>query len=339
MKWFAANLGTIGMALLLAALTWLYLWNQTTATEELHFAFNPAVLAGEIAHVEYEDNRGVIWRPGQRTPPLKITGSRERIDALKVAARTCAPTFDGGYFTEMEKGSFPYPLRPADFRLPETGLRIEGGLPTLTLRYVKLVEMEVPLDIRVGEDRQGGIALGYYVEKITPTPPTITVAAPADMRQDLQARGLRIQPVLVTGLRQSFTAPGFIQPVPNVRQLKPFTLEVTIQKQPGTPHRIKDVPVHLAGPDEVLRKLRLESPTVVDLEVKGPETVLRSLTAADFYVYLRVDLKPSDIKEPRPVSQSNFRCELLRKVEGEIEITIMPDTPPQNREAKVIVIP
>ncbi len=326
------NLGTLGMALFLACITWVYLWSASSASSDFAYAFNPNVRAEGIASIRFELDGKPIDEG--KDVNVKITGPRAEIDALRGSTLACNPILDSALFKDRQ-GTFSVELRREDFKLRDP-LRLEGSTHRLFVRYVKLVEVEVPV-LATADDIEGRVKVGFRVTAILPQPDKVRVRVPADSAT-AAGDGLPIQKVTVTGQSVSFTAPGYLRLPPNAERLSTFELTVVIERRVDEPRMIGNIPLRLHGPEEIVRRLHLESPQTIDVEVRGPAELVKDLTAGDFAAYVHVDLTEADLVPGSKRVQKDLRC-LLLKTGVEVDITILPTLKPENRQAEVTVLP
>jgi len=329
MKWLSTNGGTVGMSLFLAVLTWIYLWSASSATGDFSYQFNPILPRAErLASIDYFIDDHVLVDIN-----VKLTGPRNEIDALRASTPPCSPILDAALF-QADKGEFLLDLRREDFKLRDP-LRLEGHAPRIRIRYVKLVEKEVPI-LATADDIEGRVKVGFRVTRVSPQPEKVRVRCAADL--DL-SNGIPIQKVTVTNYSTTFNVPGVLRLPKGVERLTPFDLTVVVERRIDEPRTISNVPLRLFGPEEIVQRLHLDSPTTIDIEVRGPAEVVKDLVAADFVAYVDVDLTSADIVEPGPRVQNNLFCHLKKKVDAVIEVTVMPGVKAENRQAKVTVLP
>lgn len=330
MKWIIANLGSIGMALFLAVITWVYLWAEAASTVELRLPFAPQARAENIARIDYALN-GESFLPSDGIT-AKFIGPRAQIEAVERGLPPCVPIFDAARFAQ-DKASFTYEIQPKDFALPDT-IRFVGKQPILTVTYVKLVEQLVPV-LATADNVEGRAMLGFRVQKIIPRTEKVRVLAPADA--DYSA-GLPIENVRLAAQNNTFTAPGRLKLPPGVRRLEDFFLDVVVVPRPDI-RVYSGIAVHLLGPNEIVRRLQLESPLTIDISVTGPLEILEKLGPGDFAAYAEAEIAPAELVAGARLTLKTIRCHLKRKVEGQIDITPMHEVKPENRQAVVLVLP
>ncbi len=332
MKWINANAGTMGMSLFLALLTWVYLWSTSSSTGDFRYEFKPIVRGAErLASVSYEVD-GKDLHEGD-TIPVKITGPRTEIERLRGSTPVCSPILEASSFTEPE-GNITIDLLRDHFKLPDI-LRLEGAPGRIVVKYVKLVEVEVPI-LATADDIEGRVKPGFRVTRIVPQPDKVRMRVPADSAH-AKGQSIPIQKVTVTNQSATFTAPGYVRLSAGMERVSTFELTVVIERRVDEPRVIPNVPVRLLAPEDVRDRLHLESPTAVDVEVRGPSEITKDLGANDFTVYVEVDLTKDT--PPGKYPQRNLFCHLKKKVDAEIDIVIMPGVKPENLQAEVTVLP
>jgi hypothetical protein len=179
---------------------------------------------------------------------------------------------------------------------------------------------------------------GFRVTRLLPQPDKVRVRVPADSDY-ATGRGMPIQKVTVTNQSATFTAPGYVRLPPNAERLSGFELTVVIERRVDEPKIIPGIPLNLVGPEEIVRRLHLESPQTIEIEVRGPAESIKDLTAGDFRAYVDVDLTQADLEPGTKRAQKRLFCHLQRKIDADIDITILPAVKPENRQAEVSVLP
>jgi hypothetical protein len=330
------NLGTKAMALLLAVLTWSYLYTQGVGTKDIEFEFLPAPLDPEVfASVTYSAG-GRTLAPGAQVT-VRVTGPKFDVGNhalrthkfFKVDVRVDAkdlPQPQGTYTVSLTRDNYTIPGQDISFE-PLFGSQIK-------VDYVRYREKPLEL-VATPFDTQGRPKVGFKIESITPIPPKVLAWVPADIAD--QVDRVRIRPVPVEDKEVSFTADGDIEPAARARNIKPrdaFRVDVKIVSTPSTRAFTADLLVN-ATP-EVLRKVKLETPSV-KIQLQGPEDLLREAPDAAFRPYVLVTAGDVATPGPKLIKEAALGCHIDAKYQGKIRVVLMPDDRPENREVKITV--
>ncbi|MEG1606466.1 MAG: CdaR family protein, partial [Clostridia bacterium] len=144
---------------------------------------------------------------------------------------------------------------------------------------------KLPITARVGEMVSGQVPEGYEIASVEVSPAQVVAAADPALLAELET--LTIEPVNVTGARQTFTTIARINTLKGIKNLSSAEVSVTvhIREQPltkrftGVALRPTNVPALL---DVRLARER------VDVKVTGPYSVVRGLVRSD--IQASVDL-------------------------------------------------
>ncbi len=333
MTWLREYLGTIAMALLLAVLTWVWLYSESTVSRPLDFELKPQISI-ELADIKYE----IRMDRGQTVPVVdgrirvEISGPRLIVDSQR-SAFPCAPRIDDSDFS-ANQGAVPVRLKIEDFPIPPT-VTIKQ-LPTLVIHYVKYIEKNVAIAASPS-DVEGDLPAGYRVTAVRARPATVALRVPANLLESFPT-ALPIERVRTAGRTSSFEAGGSLQLPTGVRETQGFVLDVTIEKVPVL-WTVGGVELSIAGRDEVVRRLKLRGPRAIQVTLQGPAELEKNVTAADLFAYVRV--RPDQDLKISPIALTEFGCEIVnpRFRESVQVVTVMSDVEPKNRQAEVDVLP
>jgi len=331
-RYLTANFATMLMAFFLALLTWIYLFTQGNGYSETEVQFLPRVDAKELASVQYEDEQGRELYP-ERALRIRVLGPKVDIANLRPNDYTCEFRIDAKDFKGTQ-GVFRRSLTRADFNL-RTSISVDP-LPSVTVRYVRYEERTLELQA----DRnsyEGSLRPGYEIESITPIPHRIRARVPAD-RPGVDKIWIRNVPV--EGKTESFSIPGWslstLASDLKIQPLEPFAVDVKMALRPATKQFPADLLVS-AKPD-ALKRIDLQTRTVT-IEIRGPEELVQEAAQrqAMFVPYIVVTDKDM---EPGTKNISEFGCHILEpRFQGKVEVVLMPDVKPENRQAKITVLP
>ncbi len=325
MTWLREYLGSIAMALLLAVLTWAWLYSESTATRSIEFEFKPQI-GVELAESDFAVQDGVL-REGRIR--VDITGPRAIVDAQRSGGFPCAPAVPNASFS-AEQGTVTLSLKREDFSIPPT-VAIKA-LPTVLIAYVRYVDLKVDLEARPA-DLEDDPPPGWRVVSIRPLPASILVRVPANRRAALPAR-MPVEKVRISGRTPSFEDRGRIEsPVPGVRQIQEFSLAVTLEKAPVL-WTVQNVELNLSGRDDVLRKTKLSNPRTVVIQLQGPAELKDKVQPSDLHAYVRVPPLPAGKK-----SLDTLGCDVVNpKYRAVVQVvTIMSDVPESARTVEIEV--
>jgi hypothetical protein len=329
------NLLTLVMSIVLATVTWAYLFAQGVGTEELVVEFAPAPLDPDLfASVVYRDGDNQILQPGG-TFKIRVTGPKGdvRSQALRPPKTfRCELKVDPKDLAES-RGTFTLALDRNHFTV--TGdIQVAPVLPStrIAVHYVRYVERTLELAVS-RFDYEGRPRAGYRVESISSSVPRVKCRVPADRAEEL--RQIRLRPVPVEEKQETFAIEWEISAADkqqNVRPLEPFRVEVRIVRD-VVPRRIT-VDLALAGRPEVLRKVELETKSIV-LELLGPEDLVNDAPETAFAPYVVVVER--DVQTAGPQNLTEIGCHILDPKYRAFTVVPMADVPPPNRAVKIRV--
>jgi YbbR domain-containing protein len=332
-RYIITNFATMVMAFLLALLTWVYLFTQGNGPGEVEVQFLPRLDMKDFASVSWEDEQGREIVP-ERSMRIRVLGPKVEVGSLRPNDYACEFRIDPKDLKGAQ-GTFRRPLTRNDFNL-RSNISIDP-LPLVTVRYVRFEErtLEIQAD---RSSYEGSLRPGYEIESITPIPHRIKARVPAD-KPGVEKVWIRNVPV--EGKTESFTLSGWylsgLAGDLKIQPLEPFAVEVKIALRPATKQFSADLNVS-AKPDN-LKRIELETRTVT-IEIRGPEDLVqeasqRPAAFAPFVLVTDKDMEPAGSK-----NISELGCHILDpKYQGKIEVVLMADVKPENRQAKIKVLP
>jgi YbbR domain-containing protein len=332
-RYIITNFATMVMAFLLALLTWVYLFTQGNGPGEVEVQFLPRLDMKDFASVTWEDEQGRELVP-ERSMRIRVLGPKVEVGSLRPNDYACEFRIDPKDLKGAQ-GTFRRPLTRNDFNL-RSNISIDQ-LPLVTVRYVRFEErtLEIQAD---RSSYEGSLRPGYEIESITPIPHRIKARVPAD-KPGVEKVWIRNVPV--EGKIESFTLSGWylsgLAGDLKIQPLEPFAVEVKIALRPATKQFSSDLNVS-AKPDN-LKRIELETRTVT-IEIRGPEDLVqeasqRPAAFAPFVLVTDKDMEPAGSK-----NISELGCHILDpKYQGKIEVVLMADVKPENRQAKIKVLP
>ena len=332
-RYLITNFATMVMAFLLALLTWVYLFTQGNGPGEVEVQFLPRLDMKDFASVSWEDEQGREIVP-ERSMRIRVLGPKVDVGSLRPNDYACEFRIDPKDLKGAQ-GTFRRPLTRNDFNL-RSNISIDP-LPLVTVRYVRFEErtLEIQAD---RSSYEGSLRPGYEIESITPIPHRIKARVPAD-KPGVEKVWIRNVPV--EGKTESFTLSGWylsgLASDLKIQPLELFAVEVKIALRPATKQFPADLLVS-AKPDN-LKRIELETRTVT-IEIRGPEDLVqeasqRPAAFAPFVLVTDKDMEPAGSK-----NISELGCHILEpKYQGKIEVVLMADVKPENRQAKIKVLP
>ena len=324
------NLATKAMALLLAVLTWIYLFAQGNATvDDLDVEFQPPALDPQVfASVVYKDSLGRELKPG---PSLRVRLSGPRADVRTHKQVTCKFPVDPKLLNAPQ-GSVSINLEHDHFGLP-AAIQVQP-LPTnqVTLEYVKYFDREIDLD---RPSTEGDPREDYRVESTSVLPTRIKARVPADITIKPDEK-IAIRRVPVSGRFESFALERWeLEPGSRIVPLMPFRAEVRIVAVPAT--RRLQLDLNLLVREENKARVKLDTKTVT-AELRGPQALIQGAPEAAFAAYAVVT--DADVATPGPknINLPGLGCHILDPKYESVTVVLMPDVAPQNRQVKITVL-
>jgi hypothetical protein len=339
-KLLLENLATKAMAVLLAFLTWIYLFTQGNGTAEIEVEFQPPRLDDQVfSSVEYTDSRGAELAPGGS---LRVRLSGPRVDVRNTSLQPprtylCKLSLDPGDLKDMS-GSYPLSLDHGFIGLPNT-ITVEP-LPSskITVKYVKYRVEEVAL-VAPRPPFEGQPQPGYLVEPPAVFPTRIRVKVPANLTA---IESVPIRSVPVAGRVDSFTLERWeLAPETRKEHILPLdSFRVDIKIVPAPARRKLTLDLNIATLPEYLHRIELDTRSI-GVELRGPQALVQAAgdrAAAVFFPYVVVTPRDMETAGPKNINESAIGCQILDpNFRGKIEVVIMPDEKPENRQVKIKV--
>lgn len=333
---FLENLATKGMALLLAVLTWVYLFTQGNGAEPIEVEFQPPTLDRQVfASVVYRDSAGKVLEPGGPLPVL-ISGPRGDVKSLALRPPLTFPCkFPvDPKLLNAPLGTIPLSLDHAYFGLPSQIQVKPRPSNQITLEYVKYLDREVELETPAWE---GDPREGFKVDSVTVLPARIRARVPADASLKPDEK-VPVRRVPVAGRFESFPMEKWeLEPGSRIIPLTRFDAQVKIVAVPGPPRRLT-LDLHLATREENKARVKLDTKTLT-VDLQGPKELIADAPESAFVAYVVVT--DADVATPGPknVNLPAVGCHILDpKLLGKVTVVLMPELTPENRQVKITVL-
>ncbi len=334
-KWIVANWGTKVMAMGLALLLWMYLYEESeesTDTKSFAVIFLPRVEnRADFSRVIYED-----LEPGG-TFDITVTGSKGDLRGLSKVGIRCEPLLESGRF-EKNMGFFEHELHANELNLPETLSVDFGNNSEIRVDYVRFETEE--FDISVPEVKGTPID-GFQLLKngVKVTPSRVQIRYPADIRPKI----ILLKPVQIDNRASSFNIEAELDREgldPEVSLLSRPIVEVILVPEKASFET--NVPLHLSGPSGVTSRLELLT-TMIKVTVVGSETAVQAIrddTSNLLYAFVVVQLQEAQLEIGEQHSLREIHCVVRKsRYASEVQIIPMSDTQdPGNREVIVKVM-
>ncbi len=337
-KLFYENLATKLMALVLAGLTWFYLFQQGVDTGKIVVTFQPNELDKEVfASVLYEDANGNEISPGG---PLEV-----RLSGPKGAIQLYLARPPQTYFCKfgIDPKDLAEPMRTVPINLEKADYGIQNPnvvayplpTPNIRLTYAKYVTRE-EVDLALPDPKwEGSPQPGYKVESVTLLQPKARVRVPANFAVDK----LVLRSVPVANRVLGSVEPAQLDPEDlrrGIRLLNTPNVEIKIVPATGKLLPLEVVP---AARPEHQKRIQLVD-TSIEVEVRGPEELVRDITATALQAYVVVTDKDMETPGNFAVKEHAIGCHILDpKYQGKVQIALMPGTEPANRAVRIRVLP
>lgn len=325
MRWkrfFLDNLGTKLMAIVLAFLLWIYLYNESTESGEFTATFMPTVMETGLASCKFYNEAGQEITSFQ----LGITGPKGDLRGLSKKGIRCEPRFEKSLFTE-HSGTIPRDLTANDLNLPE-GFRVTfKSSPRIYVKYVKFAVKKVKLVLPT-PSLEGDPAVDFAVRTVLITNPPdhmADVRMPADRLDKINELTLR-RVTLTGGPSETITFPGRLDSSDESLQLKSeVKIEVKIELQ--TTSEKFDLPLALAGDPVVTSRLELQTRTV-KVEVSGRKSAMEKLESKS-QLFAYAIATEADIGTRQPGERFSLRqihCQVLDdRIRNDLSVKVMPE--------------
>lgn len=258
-----------------------------------------------------EEDREDTWFNVIRTNPASITVSGAGSVVRSIAQARVYPDVDN------ELGSFV--RTEAYVLLDNEGREISDDMLTRSSSSVTVVAeayptKELPISTLVEDVVSGKAADGYKVSSITIQPETITVAADQELLDGISE--LKIEPVALDGIDQSFSATARIPLLSNFKYVSTEQVYVNIGiAEEDTGAWVENTTVNFIGKAE---NLMLDwSGNAVQVHVTGHRSDVEALLESG--VEITVDLSG--------LGAGEYDCKLLFPVENYPNVLFTPETP------------
>lgn len=332
-KLFLENLATKAMALLLAVLTWVYLFTQGNGTEQIDVEFQPPAFDSAVyASVTFKDSQGRKLDPGGPLP-IRLSGPRGDVRTLKLRPPltfACKFPVDPKLLA-APRGTLPINLEHAYFGLPGT-IQVEP-IPSsqITLEYVKYLDREVDLETPPwdGDPREG-----YKVDSILILPARVKAKVPADLELKPDEK-IPVRRIPVAGRFESFTLERWeLEPGHRVSIQTPFRAEVKIAAVPATRRLPLDLVLAVKEENKAFVKLQTKSITV---ELQGPKELIDGAPPSAFAAFVLVTDADAATPGPKNINLPQIGCHILDPKYARVAVVLMPDLAVENRQVKITV--
>lgn len=223
--------------------------------------------------------------PSTDTPVVQVRGSQTNVAQVSAVL---APVSIQGLAESVTRS---VSLTPVD----ATGKLVAGV--ELTPSSVNVtVPIEAPqMTATLVPEIVGTPAPGYAVSGVTVNPTVVSVfGLPTALPQ---SQTLAV-PVNVNGMRNSTTLQSHLPLPTGVTKVDPLSVTVTLTLETSVSKFFTGVPIAIQNAPSQ-RQVKLSGPTLVDVTVSGPKSVVDGLTASSIQVYVDAgSLKPGDNSAP-----------------------------------------
>lgn len=335
---FLDNLGTKLMALILALLLWIYLYKESTDSDEFEAVFEPKILETGLASWQALTSDGVAIR-GKIS--IKLTGPKGDLRGLSKKGIRCEPTFDRSLFPE-HTGSFSRDLTVDDLYLPDGFHVVYRPSARITVKYVKYVTVKLKV-VLPDPPCTGSPApdFAFRSAKILDPPesdPRVDVRMPAD-RMDIKQ--IRLKPVSLNNSSRPFEVAGEADLADDaVRLLRPVRVDVRIEPETAT-LRIT-LPLSLAGDTAVTSRLELLTRQIA-VDVAGPKSEVAAIERANhaqlFFAYVIAEPRETEMVKDNRIELKQIHCGAREKaLKNRFVFTVMPEKSEVDRLVEVKVV-
>lgn len=180
-------------------------------------------------------------------------------------------------------------------------------------------------EVEVVPDVRGDPAPGYRRGSVSVEPSTVTLAGPSSVLNELPGF-VRTQPITITDETESLTTRTSLDIPPNVIAVGVNFVTVTVDILPVLSSRTMTNTVEVQG----LREgwVAFLSPSVVDVVLEGPDTVLSELTSDDIEVFVNLFNFSLGVHRVEPVVLAPEEVTVVSVIPETIEVAIaLPPTP------------
>ncbi|MGD9145534.1 MAG: CdaR family protein [Anaerolineae bacterium] len=209
----------------------------------------------------------------------------------------------------------------------------EGGLVPGVQWAPEQVEVRIGVRRRVGykpevevvPDVRGDPVPGYRRGSVSVEPSAVTLAGPSSVLNELPGF-VRTEPITITDETESLTTRTSLDIPPNVIAVGVNFVTVTVDILPVLSSRTMTSTVEIQG----LREgwVAYLSPSVVDVVLEGPDTVLSELTSDDIEVFVNLFNFTLGVQRVEPVVLAPEEVTVVSVIPETIEVVIaLPPTP------------
>lgn len=174
-------------------------------------------------------------------------------------------------------------------------------------------------EVEVVPDVRGDPAQGYRRGSVSVEPSTVTLAGPSAVLNELPGFA-KTEPITITDLTESLTTRTSLDIPPNVIAVGVNFVTVTVDILPVLSSRTMTSTVEVQG----LRPgwVASLSPSVVDVILEGPDTVLAELTADDIEVFVNLFNYSLGVHRVEPVVLAPEEVTVVSAIPETIEVVI-----------------
>lgn len=221
-----------------------------------------------------DDGKGMWYNVNRSNPAnLTISGAASVVQSIASAYVYVDAAGTTSSFTVAEEYSL---LDGAGRLIPQTMLNRSSSSISVNVGVYPM--KEIPIADDVADVITGQPADGYVIESVSIQPQTLTVAAEAELLENLEE--LLINPVSVQGRSQSFSARASISSLSAFKNLSAEQVYVNVNIVEETAGAwVEDVKVSFTGKGE---KLGLESESTIRVYVTGPRSAIEMLRESGF---------------------------------------------------------
>ncbi len=190
---------------------------------------------------------------------------------------------------DKKPGRYTFFLREHDIPLPQRGINVTDISPK---------QVDVELDVIVGKELKvkpvliGSVPDGYVVDKenIFMDPSSVLVRGPKKMLDEIDT--VKTREIDVIGRTRSFRIRVELNVPPNIEVENHRAVDVFIPiRNEGVHKVIKGVPIYVMS-NPLKDFLTVITPPIVDLDVKGPKSLIDKLDKKDIRAYVDITALP-----------------------------------------------
>lgn len=257
------------------------------------------------------------WRNVTSINPSQITVSGPSSVVQQISSGWCE--LDVGNATDSYSETAPIHLRDKEGNEISQSLSQSSSSVTVNLSVYPTKQLTV--DSSVETATTGTLPDGFRVSRVEVQPEIITVAADADLLEQMQS--LTFTPVDVSGRKQSFSITSTVNRIKGIQYLssEQVTVTVYIEEQESS-KTFQNVPIGIVGRKEAqIVELDQES---ISIRVTGPYSVVESLVRGDLIARVDVsNLKTGEYEVPVTVSVDNYPDLTFELESAEVNVMIV----------------